>query len=137
MRNGFSLMELIIVIVIVGILIGAVLGMMGSKETAKYVTSSNQISKIKETADNYLRANGLIRYSVLGTNAKSTIDTFLGKPLQLNPWSRPYTLIGDNTGLHVGTKLGSIKACEVMVKQLSSRATASCSGTVLTVDFVD
>jgi len=137
-KNGFSLIELIIVIIIIGIMIGAVLGMLGSKETAKYIAASSQISKIKKTADSYLKTKGLVAYSIFGNNGKTLIDNYLTNPVGLNPWSKSYKVTGDTNGLHISTDVGSSKGCKKLINQFTNRSnSAICAGNVITITYSD
>jgi len=50
-KNGFSLMELIIIIVIIGILISVVIGLNKQRESAKIVAAEKIINNLKNSSE--------------------------------------------------------------------------------------
>jgi prepilin-type N-terminal cleavage/methylation domain-containing protein len=138
LKSGFSLVELIIVIVIIGILIAAIVGLSGSKETAKLVSCKEQILNVKKTTDSYLTSRGTSMYSSLGATSQPQIQNFVsnGYVFPNNPWARAYTITGSAAGLRISTDIGEAATCLKMVTQMRNSASSSaCAGSVLNVDF--
>lgn len=66
-RSGFSLMELIIVIVIIGILIGAVIGLSNQREVAKVSAVEQLIAQTITATNGWSALNGTENYTELNT----------------------------------------------------------------------
>ncbi len=67
-KSGFTLMELIIVIIIIGILIAAIVGLSNLKNIAKASLIYEQGLKIKKTIDTSMKESGEIYYRNFLTN---------------------------------------------------------------------
>ena len=139
-KKGFTLLELVIVVVVVGLLLSVVIGMFSAKETAKTATIQQQILQIKKSVDDYMRANGLAMYNALGNNNtfKPKLEQFIGTKLPKNPYSRDYQVFGDTNGLTIRTDTGSNETCSPVAKRLKNSASnVTCNGGQLSVTWSD
>ena len=98
-RKGFTLLELVVVIIVLGLLVGLVgpqiFGRLGE---AKSTTAKTQIEMIGVALDNYRLDNGSYPTTSQGLEALRTKPAgasnwrgpYLRKPVPLDPWKRAY-----------------------------------------------
>jgi general secretion pathway protein G len=106
-RKGFTLIELMVVIIILGVLAGLVLPrFMGRTEEAKRTKAKLQIENLESALKLYKLDNGtypttqqgldaLVKLPTVGTIPKSWREGgYLEKPqIPLDPWGRPYVYL--------------------------------------------
>jgi general secretion pathway protein G len=106
-RKGFTLIELMVVIIILGVLAGLVLPrFMGRTEEAKRTKAKLQIENLESALKLYKLDNGsypttqqgldaLVKLPTAGTIPKSWREGgYLEKPqIPLDPWGRPYVYL--------------------------------------------
>jgi general secretion pathway protein G len=102
MRRGFTLIELIVVIIVLGLLAGLVAPqIMGRLSEAKSTTAKTQIELLSVALDNYRLDNGAYPTTDQGLEALRTKPTrepapqswrgpYLRKAVPADPWNRPY-----------------------------------------------
>jgi general secretion pathway protein G len=101
-RRGFTLLELIVVIIVLGLLAGLVAPqIIGRVSEARSTTAKTQIELIGVALDNYRLDNGGYPSTQQGLEALRTKPTggpaplnwrgpYLKKAVPLDPWKRPY-----------------------------------------------
>lgn len=101
-RNGFTLIELIVVIVVLGLLAGLVAPQIfGRVSEAKAVTARTQMQLLSAALDGYRLDNGSYPTTAQGLRAlmeRPTADPaptawrgpYLRKDIPSDPWGRPY-----------------------------------------------
>lgn len=101
-RRGFTLLELIVVIIVLGLLAGLVAPQIfGRLGEAKDVAARTQMSLLGTALDNYRLDNGsypttdqglraLREKPVGGVPAPNWRGPYLRKDIPLDPWDRPY-----------------------------------------------
>ena len=97
-KKGFSLVELMIVVVIMGILIAVAIPLYGAiQDNAKNKTCKNNIVAIRSNATNYYASNGV------KADPTTLASTFDDKKLPVCPWDKlQYAVtIGDDGGATV------------------------------------
>lgn len=125
MKKGFSLMELIISIVIIGIMSAAIIGMNSAKDTAKITAVYSQINDIKKLVDNYMKSNNLFQLNV----TTNKIEQYTNRSLPKNPWGYKWNVSSniDNSGKNelsiysqTGTQLNKIPGINGLEKRINS-----------------
>ncbi len=118
MKKGFSLIEIMIVIIILGLLAGLVLpNLLGQSEEAKKKIVCIQMQSINDALKNFKLQNGLYPTTEEGIDAlisnpdsekyKSYPDGgFLDGTKPLDPWKNPYIYINDDGNIDI-ISLGS------------------------------
>jgi prepilin-type N-terminal cleavage/methylation domain-containing protein len=93
-KSGFSLMELIIVIVIIGILIAAVVGLSGQKETAKAAAAEQVIMQISNATQSWAVQQGSENFTLV--NLPAVVATGIlpagFTTARANPWAGNITV---------------------------------------------
>lgn len=149
-KGGFSLMELIIVIVIIGILIAAIVSLAGQKEVAKVSAAEQVITQIGTAAQGWAVMNATEDFTNISLN--ELIGTTLPDNFNVNkanPWSSGIE-VAVATNVTVGNPKNHFKItlkdvpapqCEALVNKFenkvveSSENTTAC-GTTGSKDFV-
>jgi general secretion pathway protein G len=102
MRRGFTLLELVVVIIVLGLLAGLVAPqIIGRVSEARSTTAKTQIELLSVALDNYRLDNGSYPTTDQGLEALRTKPTrdpvpgnwrgpYLRKAVPVDPWSRPY-----------------------------------------------
>lgn len=135
MKKGFSLLELMIVIVILGLLSAVILpNIMGKGEEAKAKIVCIQIKNIHEALKSFRFDNGKYPTTVEGLEAlienpdekryKNYARTgYLdGNKLPLDPWMNPYIYINDEKDINIislgadGQEGGDEEAADITLK---------------------
>lgn len=93
-KSGFSLMELIIVIVIIGILIAAVVGLSGQKETAKVSGAEQVIMQISNATQSWATQQGSESFTLVNLTALTTANILPTgfTTAKANPWAGDITV---------------------------------------------
>ena len=101
-RSGFTLIEIVVVIIVLGLLAGLVAPrIIGRVSEAKSATAETQIELLGVALDNYRLDNGYYPTTVQGLQALRTAPSgdpaprnwrgpYLRKEIPLDPWDRPY-----------------------------------------------
>lgn len=98
-RKGFTLLELIVVIIVLGLLVGLVVPQIfGRVGEAKDVAARTQMALMGTALDNYRldigsypqTAQGLAALRATPTGATSWRGPYLRKDIPLDPWGRAY-----------------------------------------------
>ena len=101
-RSGFTLLELVVVIIVLGLLAGIVAPqIIGRLSEAKSTTAKTQIELLSVALDGYRLDNGSYPTTDQGLAALRERPTrapvpanwrgpYLRKPVPLDPWGRPY-----------------------------------------------
>lgn len=113
MKKGFSLIEIMIVIIILGLLAGLVLpNLLGQSEEAKKKIVCIQMQSINDAFKNFKLQNGLYPSTEEGMQAlienpdpekyKSYPDGgFLDGSVPVDPWKNPYIYINDDSDVEM------------------------------------
>ena len=98
--SGFTLIELILVVVIIGILAGIVVtSMSGRSEEARKAAAKSQITNFETALDLYEADNGVYPTTAQGLSAlreepspkpRNWKGPYLKKDLPMDPWGKPY-----------------------------------------------
>lgn len=118
-RAGFTLMELMVVLIVIGLLAGLVAPqIIGRVSDARVTTANAQIAMIGVALENYKLDNGNYPTTEQGLSALRTRPTiqpfpanwrgpYLKKDVPRDPWGRAYIYRtpakGDSTGFELGT----------------------------------
>jgi general secretion pathway protein G len=131
MRKGFSLIEIMIVIIIIGLLAGLVLpNLLGQGEQAKKKIVCIQMHSIKDSLKNFKLQNGMYPTTEEGINALvSNPDSekyksypeggFLDGKAPKDPWKNPYIYTNDDGAIDIislgadGKEGGSSEAADI------------------------
>lgn len=140
-KKGFSLMELIIVIIIIGILIAAIVGLSNLKNVAKASLIYEQRLKIKKNIDISMKESGEIFYRNFLTNdndlARTKVKT-LNNFNDKNPFGALWYWEGEDPRVVGGTYTDKLiiktnvpkDLCPNLVIRFNQSATSSTCGTV-------
>lgn len=92
-QRGFTLVELLLVLVILALIAGLVLpGIIGKAESAKAKAASSQISRISMSVESFYLDTG---------NTPSSLDELVSQPSGVTGWNGPYiknSLLNDPWG---------------------------------------
>lgn len=148
MKSGFSLMELIIVIVIIGILISAVVGLNGQRETAKISAAEQIVIQLMNGTQSWAIMEAKEDYATFtGANGVSTLVTAGILPADFdaaraNPWAGAITITGSGAGTvknHYVIGLSNLPAssCNALINKFSNKAfaTPTCTADVFEATF--
>jgi prepilin-type N-terminal cleavage/methylation domain-containing protein len=93
-KSGFSLMELIVVIVIIGILISAVIGLSGQKETAKAAAAEEVIMQVSNATQSWATQRALEDFTSVNIAALKTGGILPNNFTEnrANPWGGTITV---------------------------------------------
>ena len=81
-QNGFTLVELLLVLVILALIAGLVLpGIIGKAESAKAKAAASQISRISMSVESFYLDTG---------NTPSSLEELVNQPSGANGWNGPY-----------------------------------------------
>jgi len=101
-RKGFTLVELLIVIIIIGILAGAMMLVAGtSRDSAEATKIISDLRNMKAAALMWISENPTVtgdNWELLGTdqNAMNELNKYLDRPLNVNAEDFPYTFIAQD-----------------------------------------
>lgn len=140
--SAFTLMELIIVIVIIGTLLGASISLLSAKESAKMAGTRDGIINLIKICNNIVESKGGVNYSIIGTtntHYQTAINTFTGISKNLiNSYGQEYTLTYNNPNLTISTNVMTTKNCDNLNKWFSKNGyTSSCVATTLNIIIND
>jgi len=137
MKKGFSLIEIMIVIIILGLLAGLVLpNLLGQGEQAKRKIVCIQMKSIKDALKNFKLQNGMYPTTEEGIKAllsnpdeekyKSYPDGgFLDEKEPRDPWKNPYIYTNDEGTIEIlslgadGKEGGSAEASDITLSSCS------------------
>ena len=145
-KNGFTLIEIAIVILIISILVGFFMSRMhGSLNGANVTAVKQQVLTLEGAARNYASAIGSLNYSGL-SSYMGTYTTATGNTSSILP--QTYTSAGILNAFQGYAQLGSSSnqaafqivepnlppdACQQLAEFFSQHGTASCNGNTLIV----
>ena len=139
MRKGFSLIEIMIVIIILGLLAGLVLpNLLGQGEQAKRKIVCIQMQSIKDALKNFKLQNGMYPTTEEGIKALLTnpdeekyksypAGGFLDEKEPHDPWKNPYIYTNDDGTIDIislgadGKEGGSGEAADIAMSSCNSK----------------
>lgn len=140
-KQGFSLLELVIVVIIIGILLISIINLTSSIKTTKSVATISYIPKLKSSVDKLMNNQNIFSYQLLKEKLKQSnrnltnviMNNYFGGKQLMNGFNKPYTLkIIKNNKLEITTKLPDFTTCKkikkaVINKNMASPSNVSCS----------
>ena len=146
-KKGFSLIELIVVIIIIGILLSAMMKFTSTINYAKINSTISQLNKIHKAVDNYMTNNkGIASYSLLNnisgwnTNSGNGIwNLYFGGHKVKNGFGKEWSVSVNSSGnLVISSNVRSLKSCQEIKKHIQDQVSnVTCTGDVLKVSYSD
>ena len=101
-KKGFSLVELAVAIAVIAILILAIVGSAGMRETARVHSAANTVETLRSAAENFI-ASGHLDYTGMDIAALQAVN-LLPSTLGTNPFGGSYVIgpvASDPTHFHI------------------------------------
>ena len=146
-KKGFSLIEMTVVMIIIGILLGAIVKFTSTINYAKINTTISQLNKIHNAVDNYMTNNkGIASYSLLNnisgwnTNSNNGIwKIYFGGHIPKNGFGTTWKLSVNNSGqLVISSNVRSLKSCQKIKKHIQNQVSnVTCTDNILKVSYSD
>lgn len=109
-RKGFTIIELLVVIMIIGVLAFALYSMLFSREgTAKIVAAEKQVFDIYGVAQEWKVRTGSLNYAGISMNALASTVPGFNANLQ-NPWGGTFAVAPANNNTNVAITVNSVNA---------------------------
>ena len=147
-KTGFSLMEMVIVLVIIGILFASISNITGSIDYAKINTTKSQIFQIHKAVNDYMASHeGLMSYSLLKSkypdfanpdSEGSLWDEYFDGSVPKNGFGKPWNVNVVNGELEISSDVRKSTNCEKISKSIQDQVSSvQCEETILKVYFND
>ena len=147
-KKGFSLIEMTIVLIIIGILLMALINFTKSIKFAKIETTVGQLNKIHKAVDDYMTTKkGIASYSLLNQefpdwndpNSNGSIwQQYFGNKILRNGFGEKWNISVNNGELVISSNVRTQSACQKIENKIKNQVSnVKCNGTVLEVYYDD
>jgi len=139
-KNGFTLIELVLVISIIAILIMAVGLTSGIRDNAKVNSAAQSVRTLRAAAENYIAAGNMTYtgISISGLQTSGYLPAAFSATAS-NPWGGNYAIAAnasDSSKVDISlTSVGSTQATRLSALFANSAASTTYSSTTWTVTF--
>ena len=145
-KKGFSLIEMIIVIIIIGILLGGMMKFLSTVNYAKINTTISQLNKLHKAVDEYMtNKKGIASYSLLNnipgwntTSNNGIWKLYFGGHKIKNGFGKQWEISVNNGKLVISSNVRSSSSCQEIKQHVQNQVSnVVCNGNNLKVSYSD